>query len=61
MTATKEVVEALIEFKEYVQDQLDTYEKTKKSYYYPSPENIIGELNDRIDKMNDELFLKEDS
>lgn len=60
MTATKEVVEALIEFKEYIQDQLNTYEKTKKSYYYPSPENIIGELDNRIDSLNDELYLKED-
>ncbi len=58
MTATKEVVEALIEFKKYIQDQLNEYERTGKSYYYPSPENIIGELDARIDKANDELYLK---
>lgn len=59
MTATKEVVEALVEFKTYIQTQLDEYERTGKTYYYPSPEALIGELDSRIDSLNDELYLKE--
>ncbi len=59
MSATKEVVEELINFKNWVTEQMDEYERTGKKYYYPSPENIIGELDARIDAYNDKLILGE--
>ena len=59
MAATKEVVEELIDFKNWVTSQMDEYERTGKKYYYPSPENIIGELDSRIDSYNDKLILGE--
>lgn len=55
--ATPEVVEELKDFRNWVKEQLDTYEKTHKTYYYPSPESIIGELDERIEKYSDELEL----
>lgn len=59
MSATKEVVEELINFKNWITNQMDEYERTGKKYYYPSPENIIGELDKRIDSYNDKLILGE--
>ena len=60
MSATKEVVEELIDFKNWVTSQMDEYERTGKKYYYPDPDNIIGELDRRIDTYNDKLILGED-
>ena len=59
MSATKEVVEELIDFKNWVTNQMDEYERTGKKYYYPDPDNIIGELDRRIDAYNDKLILGE--
>lgn len=57
--SVKEVVEELIDFKNWVTGQMDEYERTGKKYYYPDPENIIGELDARIDKLNDQLIMEE--
>jgi hypothetical protein len=38
---------------------MDEYERTGKKYYYPDPDNIIGELDRRIDAYNDKLILCE--
>ena len=55
--ATKEVVEELIDFKNHLTNMLNEYERSHKSYYYPTPENMIAELDSRIDRYNDELYL----
>lgn len=60
MSAAKEVVEELIDFRNWVTNQMDEYERTGKKYYYPDPDNIIGELDSRIDKYNDKILLGED-
>ena len=56
--ATQEVVDELKDFRNWVTDQMETYERTHKTYYYPSPESIIAELDSRIEKYEDEISMQ---
>lgn len=60
MSAIKEVVDELIDFKNWVTGQMDEYERTGKKYYYPDPDNIVGELDRRIDALTDKLLMGEE-